>query len=115
MPAYYDMEEARWTFEELAAFFEAGSSGKPDQLNWLFLSTSGVHGSYVTLDDLEKEWGKAEHQEITMILVCPRIVHMKWGTLSIKREHIPLLREWVAASLEAVRDSQIENLPGEKR
>jgi len=42
--------------ETLRAIFNAPESGPVDYtMNWLFLSTSGVHGTYTTLDAIEED------------------------------------------------------------
>lgn len=73
-------------------------------LNWLFLSTSGIHGSYKTLD----EW-TPESPEITMVAVCPRILHMTFGDVEVSEDQIPILRRLVRETLEAVAQSQEGN------
>lgn len=83
------------------------------ELNWLFLSTSGVHGSYQTLDDIEACDGTDEEDEcfdeITVLIVCPRLVVMKYGHLPIDRADIPWLRTVVTKTIAGVAKSQAEN------
>ena len=84
-------------------------------MNWLFLSTSGVHGSYWTLDELEKDWDTMEEDtyrhSIIMLVVLPRICLMAYGEVEIEREDILWLRVAVERTLQGVRASQEGNLP----
>jgi hypothetical protein len=76
-------------------------------MNWLFLSTSGVHGSYTTLDDVEvAEDGTFR---ITALVVKPRIVQAVYGTITAHVDDIPWLREVVRKTLEGVELSQAGN------
>ena len=87
-----------------------------DEMNWLFLSTSGVHGSYTTLDELEKFWDEPEDSEnyhghyITILVYHPRMVCSKYGDIEISREDIPWLRQMVTLTIEAIKESQVGNL-----
>lgn len=94
-------------------------------LNWCFLSTSGVHGSYCTLDDLQRYFddpekfcaeensGEPYEPNITITIVQPRIVRMGSGSLRIEPTDIPYLRDLVGKTFMGVAKSQIENLPQE--
>jgi hypothetical protein len=79
--------------------------GKADQMNWCLLSTSGVHGDYGTLDDLEP--GEA----ITVLVINPRIVGLRYGHFAPEPEDVPWLRALVRSSLEEMAASQDGNLP----
>jgi hypothetical protein len=85
-----------------------------DDLNWLFLSTSGPHGSYATLDEREAEWdGDGAIHSITVLLVQPRTVRAWYGDIPIDREDIPWLREQVKRTLAGVSSLQEGNFPHE--
>lgn len=75
-----------------------------DYLNWLLLSTSGIHGSYQTLDD----W-TPESPKITMLAICPRILRMTFGDVEVSEKQIPILRRLVSETLEAIATSQKGN------
>jgi hypothetical protein len=79
------------------------------ELNWLFLSTSGVHGSYTTLDNLENDSEYADWDTITVLIICPRLVVMKYGELSVSRDDIPWLRSIVTRSIAGIAKSQAGN------
>lgn len=92
--------------------------GKCNTLNWFYASTSGVHGSYRTLDDLEKEWDDVDeesgkpYRDITVQILMPRMVAVMYGSIEIEnKEDIQWLRNLVQSSLEAIRESQQGNLP----
>lgn len=100
----------------------------PDELNWLFLSTSGVHGSYCTLDDIER-WlfggdSKAVRQElglgagepvpleheITVVILKPRVVCTLYGNAVVRTpEDIALLRSKVEQTAAGIAESQKGN------
>jgi len=86
--------------------------GEANDLNWCMLSTSGVHGLYINLDDIEKEFNKGEHRvlDITVLVIMPRIVSMLWGNISIVLADIPYLRKLVTSSLRFIGESQIGNI-----
>lgn len=104
MAGHYTIDNLK-NIDQVKEIFEDG----PDEMNWLFLSTSGVHGSYETLDDIEADDDNTEHY-ITMLVVHPRMVWCKYGHLKIERKDIPWLRVMVTKTIEAVKDSQQGNL-----
>lgn len=91
--------------------------------NWLFIGTSGVHGTYTTLDDIEENWdyienykgdpADAEHTNlITVLILHPRTCVLKYGHLEVvRRGDIPYLRKCVAKTIKAILESQEGNLP----
>jgi hypothetical protein len=80
--------------------------GKADLMNWFFLSTSGVHGSYATLDDLYTgDYGGS----ITMLVVQPRLVVVRYGEVEVEKDDIPFLRGLVTSTIQAVAQSQEGN------
>lgn len=87
---------------DIRAIFPIGGE---DDANWLFLSTSGTNGTYATLDDIEN----GESNEITVLIVQPRLVCIYQGHIEIKKEDVPYLRNLVTSTLNAVADSQAGN------
>jgi len=85
--------------------------GDANDLNWCVLSTSGVHGTYGTLDDLEKYFssGELKYLSITALVIMPRVVSMLWGHIDITLEDIPYLRKLVTSSLRFMSESQTGN------
>ena len=84
--AHYHVFDGLKTIEDLKTIFP---DGKADDLNWVFLSTSGVHGSYTTLDDLEKDPDYADNIDengnahITVLVLHPRMCCIKFGHMDI--------------------------------
>jgi hypothetical protein len=88
--------------------------GKANTLNWCFLSTSGIHGSYATLDDMHAppDADGPPSREVTVLVVHPRLVVMRYGNIAVRSdEDERWLRGLVQSTLDAVRKSQGGNLP----
>lgn len=100
-------------FEWLEAFFP---EGRANELNFVLFSTSGVHGTYATIEDIEASFEKYGPEpefdddypddyyppDLTFLLVHPRLVTIQYGELTIKPEHIPFLKKLRQSSWEAV-------------
>lgn len=107
------------TMAEVRTFFP---DGEASELNWLFCATSGVHGTYLTIDECEREIRdpaayELENNEppsspttITVLIVQPRIVHMRYGEVSVTLDDLAWLRRVVTSSVEWVAKSQAGNL-----
>ena len=78
-------------------------------MNWLFLSTSGTHGSYGTLDDAEEE--SEDPFYITALVVQPRIMNLHYGNGLFYKKEISWLRSVVKKTLGGVQLSQQGNIP----
>jgi hypothetical protein len=101
--SYYSVQQIH-NIDTLKSIFP---DGKADGMNWCFLSTSGVHGSYLTLKDLE-EYPSCV---ITVLVVKPRICQLLYGNFPISEEDRSWLKGLVASTIDAVIYSQVENLP----
>lgn len=77
-------------------------------MNWLVLSTSGVHGSYGTIDDAEYE---EDYFVITATIFQPRRVSIAYGNAKFHRSDCLWLRQVVANTLQGMVESQRGNLP----
>lgn len=75
-------------------------------LNWLFLATSGVHGTYTPMDERE-----TDDQSTTVLIVQPRLVCVLWGHLEIPKHADAAMRQWVKWTTEAVASQAVGNLP----
>lgn len=91
--------------------------GEADELNWCFLSTSGVHGDSTTLEALERfavRPGGVDPDDgpltVTVLVVQPRLVRSLYGQLVVGPEDITFLRGLVQSTLVAVAKSQAGNL-----
>lgn len=98
--SHYTVTEIR-SMQELRGMFP---DGQADALNWLFLSTSGIHGSYGTLDGWTPDapW-------ITVLVLAPRMVRARYGEIEITAEDIPWLRRVVETTITEVAKSQEGN------
>jgi hypothetical protein len=67
----------------LDALREMFPEAKADSLNFVLFSTSGVHGTYNTIEEAE-EFLNGKNNEgtanITFVIVHPRLVSMRYGT-----------------------------------
>lgn len=66
---------------------------KADKLNWLIGSTSGIHGSSTTLDNLEdlnfleeNEMDQFDIEAFTILIIQSRVVRITHGTIGIRSE-----------------------------
>lgn len=104
------------SMEELRRYFP---NGEADELNWCFCSTSGVHGMYTTLDtcerhlrgerDPEKDVDEDWVPSVTVLVVQPRLVVLRYGHLDVTLEDVAFLRGLVRSTLAAVATSQEGN------
>ena len=108
--------------EFLRSLFKNG----PDSMNWLFLSTSGVHGTYTPMSEYEEvlEWALKEQAEgeefcepqVTFLVVNPRLVRTTYGNVPIsKYEDRVWLAGIVEGTIEEVATSQEGNLIKEQK
>ena len=54
-----------------------------DSMNAVLFSTSGVHGTYCTIEAVEEDMAKTEREgprDVTFLIVHPRLVSMRYGT-----------------------------------
>jgi hypothetical protein len=101
------------SIKSIADLRELFPDGKADELNWCFLSTSGVHRSYHTLDDMHipDEDDGTFFRNVTVLVVHPRLVVLKYGHITVETdEDEKWLRGLVRSSVDAVRESQKGNL-----
>jgi hypothetical protein len=87
---------------------------KANSMNFCLFSTSGIHGSYTTIEDVEKiivngeyydEDGEEEDLGVTFLIVQPRLVCLRYGVCySENIEDINFLKNLRASSYEAIRN-----------
>jgi hypothetical protein len=115
IPAHYSVAKIE-SLDELRELFTEATRF---DLNWLVCSTSGVHGSYATLDQIEEclegrgEYcHEADHEHddwLTVLVIQPRLVALRYGQIQITRDDIPFLRAAVSMSLQGMVKSQDGN------
>jgi hypothetical protein len=93
--------------------------GKTNEMSFILFSTSGVHGMYTTLEEIEhslkkygedfdedkdEEWPDDYHgRRITILIVQPRIVSLTYGHINITLKDIPFLKKIRKSSIESVK------------
>ena len=107
-------DRAEAGMEGLRAMFP---EAKADDMNFVLFSTSGVHGSYTTIEEVEASlvkygndprFGEEDAPDdysgdtITFLIVHPRIVCMRYGNAKVTAADIPFLKALRESSLEAV-------------
>lgn len=71
------------TGDGMAALRELFPEGEADELNAVLFSTSGVHGTYCTIEDVEEDMRRVVRdgpRDVTFCVIQPRIVCMRYGT-----------------------------------
>lgn len=94
---HYSISEIK-SIDDLRTMFP---DGEANYLNFVLFSTSGIHGSYLTLEDIQDEPDDEEHR-LTVLVIRPRIVETIYGTIVIDKTDIPWLMKLRASSLKAV-------------
>ena len=56
---------------------------EPDEMNLVLFSTSGIHGSYKTIEDAEQIVKCGAKSWVTFLVVQPRIVSMTYGNAEV--------------------------------
>jgi len=56
--------------------------GEADEMNFCLFSTSGIHGTYQTIEEEEADSGIG----VTFLVVCPRIVRLTYGVVEPKTD-----------------------------
>jgi hypothetical protein len=75
-------------------------NAQADDLNFVLFSTSGVHGTYRTIEEEEKEPGSG----VTFLVVHPRIVSLRYGAAYPKDEaDFEFLRRLRKSSLDVIQ------------
>jgi hypothetical protein len=74
--------------------------GKADELNFVLFSTSGVHGTYNTIEEAEQYISGLDDDgisEVTFVIIHPRLVAIRYGACNPKNnadiEYLKQLRE----------------------
>ncbi len=86
------------SFEDLKELFP---EPKADDINFVLFSTSGVHGSYLTIEEALEE-KEEDGNEVTVLVYHPRIVHMKYGNVKVTSENFEYLKQLRQSSWDAV-------------
>jgi hypothetical protein len=79
---------------------------KADDLNFVLFSTSGTHGSYLTIEDVEASLDTDEPESLTVLVVQPRTVRMLYGDIDVTKEDVAYLKALRASSAAVLADYQ---------
>lgn len=109
-------------------FLKERFSRPPDDLNWVFFGTSGVHGTYRKANDIALLFDPEKQEEamkifgewdgelpcdcnITFLIVMPRLVSMIYGNATLRSmEDVDFIRGLAAKTMEAVSGVMKENI-----
>lgn len=80
--------------------------GEADAMNFVLFSTSGVHGTYNTIEDAESHL-EHEHEEscgeVTFLIVHPRLVALRYGNCTPQnKDDIEYLKRLRESSMKAI-------------
>lgn len=73
---HYSVLRVRDPSEGMAALRLMFPDGVADDLNMVVFSTSGVHGSFHTIEEIEA----GECKKLTFLIIQPRMVTLRYGT-----------------------------------
>lgn len=101
----FSLNDGRRGMEALRQLFPTGEA---DELNLCLFSTSGVHGSYSKIEDVEKTLREnlpQDHDdfcdELTVLVIQPRIVCLRYGNISgVTLEDVAWLKRLRESSAE---------------
>ena len=80
--AHYSILRKASAVDGMAALREFFPEGEADEMNAVLFSTSGVHGTYNTIEDSETHINAPTEEtfgEVTFLIVQPRIVALRYG------------------------------------
>lgn len=94
MPAYEVVK-----IRDLAEIGESGMDvlrslfpdGEANDLNFVMFSTSGTHGSYLTIEEVAASPETDEPCKLTVLVIQPRVVRMLYGEVAITTDDVPFL------------------------
>lgn len=103
---HYSVMRKHTGIEGMTALRGMFPDAKANELNFVLFSTSGVHGTYNTIEEAEK-FLKGEDDEgcseVTFLIVHPRLVAMRYGVCDpANQDDIDYLKQLRASSQEAV-------------
>jgi len=109
------------------ALKEIFPEGEANDMNFVMFSTSGIHGTHFDLDDIEESLKKYGDEPdflrnvdkddtdvpddyirnyLTILVIHPRLVQLKYGVIEVILEDIPYLRKLAKSSVEVFEATQ---------
>lgn len=70
--------------------------GEANFMNFVLFSTSGVHGSYQTIEEAASD---KENADVTFLIVQPRLVCLRYGNVTVTDKNVEYLKKLRASSL----------------
>ena len=102
------------SFDDVRAVF---TPGVQHDLNWVFASTSGIHGHYWTIEEILANWDAPEDEDngspvkdITVTILHPRTICVRYGTVEVTKEDLVFLSTHINQTILGVIRSQQGNL-----
>lgn len=100
-------------WKNLHDLFERGV----DELNLIIGSTSGVHGTSFTLDDIEKHWDITDEEDknyygryFTYLAIQPRLCVLRYGNIEMRTiDDIKWMRQLITNSVYVLGKHQHNN------
>lgn len=112
----YALKDPARGMELLRLFFPKGEAS---EFAFVLFSTSGVHGTYATIEEIEaslKKYGAPRpaersddwpddcvRNELTFVIVQPRIINLSYGTLYMTLDDVEFLKRLRASSWAVVQ------------
>lgn len=109
---HYSLQKVS-SIEDLKRLFP---DGEANDLNFVLFSTSGVHGSYVTIEDIEASLEKYGpdlpegdtpddwvNNDLTVVVVQPRICCLRYGNVAVTLNDMEYLKRLRSTSWRAVQ------------
>lgn len=110
--AHYNQYHITGGMESLKCIFP---DGEADEMNFVLFSTSGVHGTYVTIEAIELSLQKYPDgiegddypddyvgSDLTVLIVQPRICCLRYGNVEVTLDDISYLKKLRQSSYDAV-------------
>ena len=111
---------SHYTIQKLESFADVRAvftPGVQHDLNWVFASTSGIHGHYWTIEEILANWDAPEDEDngspvkdITVTILHPRTICVRYGTVEVTKEDLVFLSTHINQTILGVIRSQQGNL-----
>lgn len=90
----------RMTIDAIKEIFPTGEC---DEMNFILFSTSGVHGSYSTIESVENRTDPEDDGSVTFLIIKPRILVLQYGNVYPETpEDFAFLKKLRASAKEAI-------------
>jgi hypothetical protein len=112
--AHYNIFRIKGGIEALKTMFPEGEA---NDMNFVLFSTSGVHGTYTTIEEIEESLKKYEGNEpgedeypddyhgtrLTVEIIQPRICCLRYGNIEVTLEDVPFLKKLRESSWKVIQ------------